>query len=94
MPSISDSCCLHDYNVRGGDKIHLFVKKTKDSRPVPSETDFWFHLRSLLRKHFSDSDVEKVLLKYREDFDFWVKQLSLDDIERMAGIHLDEQISD
>ncbi|KXJ14373.1 ubiquitin-like protein 4A [Exaiptasia diaphana] len=91
--TLTDSGCLHDHGVKEGDKIHLFVKKTAEIKPTTAERDFWHHLRMLLKNHFTEADVEKVIHKSKEDFDVWVKQLSLDDIERMAKVHLDEQAS-
>ncbi|XP_031561929.1 ubiquitin-like protein 4A [Actinia tenebrosa] len=92
--TLTDNCCLHDYEVTDGAKLHLFVKKSSEVselRAKCSKTDFWLNLRTLLKSHFSDADAEKVLQKSREDFNSWMAQLSLDDIERMAQVHMEEQ---
>ena len=66
---LSDSCCLPDYDITDGAKLHLFVKKSSEVSELKSKcskTDFWLNLRTLLKNHFSDADVEKVLQKSKE----------------------------
>ncbi|XP_028398243.1 ubiquitin-like [Dendronephthya gigantea] len=85
--SLADSSTLSDHNISESSKIHLFVKKATHNAPRQTDT-LWTELRRLLNKHFYESDAEEVLDNFKEDFRTTLKELSLDDLERLGHYHL------
>ncbi|GFV93563.1 ubiquitin-like protein 4A-A [Trichonephila clavipes] len=89
--TLLDSETLCDYNIEEGNKIHLFVQEDTPTETIPEEPtpDFYDQLLKLLHKHFSPADAEKVLEEFRKNLADQLRHLSLDEIERIATIHLD-----
>lgn len=88
--TLLDSESLCDYNIVEGNKIHLFVlKEDTQAEAEESTPDFYEQLQKFLEKHFSPSDAEKVLEEFRKNLSDQLRHLSLDDIERIATLHLD-----
>lgn len=88
--TLADSSTLRDHHIVDGSKLHLSVRKLSDGASSGNSSDFFGLLRDFLRGHFSEQDTERVMLKFKEDFKTWVWSLSLDDIERMAALHMKE----
>lgn len=88
--TLPDSSTLRDHHIVDGSKLHLSVKKQSEGASSGNNSEFFGLLRDLLRSHFSEQDTEQVMKKFKEDFKTWVWSLSLDDIERMAALHLRE----
>lgn len=86
----SDSSTLREHHIVDGSKLHLSVKKHTDGASSGNTSEFFRLLRDFLRGHFSEQESEQVMQKFMEDFKTWVWSLSLDDIERMAALHLRE----
>ncbi|CAL1288665.1 unnamed protein product [Larinioides sclopetarius] len=87
--TLLDSETLCDYNIVEGNKLHLFVLKDTSAEAEESSPDFYEQLQKFLEKHFSPSDAEKVLEEFRKNLSDQLRHLSLDDIERIATLHLD-----
>ncbi|GFT41664.1 ubiquitin-like protein 4A [Nephila pilipes] len=90
--TLLDSETLCDYNIEEGNKIHLFVQEDEQqTESVPEEPipDFYEQLQKFLQKHFSPADALKVLEEFRKNLADQLRHLSLDDIERIATVHLD-----
>ncbi|CAH3182978.1 unnamed protein product [Porites evermanni] len=88
--TLADSSHLHEYQIVDGSKIHLSIKKLGDGASSDTDNDFFGLLRNFLRSHFSAQDTERVMSKFKEDFKSWIWSLSLDDVERLASIHIKE----
>lgn len=71
--------------VKKDDAGNSSVSKTDQSSDAPH---LWTELSTLLNRHFSEEDARKVLDEFRNDFYGNLRNLSLDDIERLA-IHQD-----
>ncbi len=95
--TLSDGQCLGDYNIGPDTKIHLVIRRpevsldlTSTSR-IGSGTALWDALKTLLHRHFTSSDAEKVLEQFKKEFSITIANLSLDDIERISmsklGVH-------
>jgi len=57
----------------------------KVSKPLKPESPVWEKMRTFLRRHFRECDVEPVLKEFRQEFEDNLASLSLDDIERYAS---------
>ncbi|XP_073228963.1 uncharacterized protein [Porites lutea] len=88
--TLADSSHLREYQIVDGSKIHLSIKKLGDGASSDTDNDFFGLLRNFLRSHFSAQDTERVISKFKEDFKSWIWSLSLDDVERLASIHIKE----
>lgn len=88
--TLADSSTLREHHIVDGSKLHLSVKKQTDGVSGGNANEFFRLLRDFLKGHFSEHDTEQVMQKFKEDFKTWVWSLSLDDIERMAALHLRE----
>ncbi|XP_062579316.1 ubiquitin-like protein 4A [Saccostrea cucullata] len=96
--ALADDKRLSYYNIKEGDRLFLFTKKTEkagspSAANVPkfaadlsncSTTVLWDKLRVFLQRHFTPQDVEKVLIEFQKNFNSSIQRLSLDDIERLA----------
>lgn len=88
--TLADSSTLREHHIVDGSKLHLSMKKQTDGASSGNTSEFFRLLRDFLRGHFSEQESEQVMQKFKEDFKTWVWSLSLDDIERMAALHLRE----
>ncbi|KAL9960821.1 hypothetical protein ACROYT_G034326 [Oculina patagonica] len=88
--TLADSSTLQEHQIVEGSKLHLSIRKPGNGASSGNPDDFFKLLREFVRGHFSEQDTERVMQKFREDFKTWVWSLSLDDIERMAALHLNE----
>ena len=65
-----DSSCLLSYGISSGAKLYLSIKKGQNEMmkgAAPCDVvDLWGKMRNLLRNHFTDSDTELVIGKFRE----------------------------
>jgi len=96
--ALMDGKLLRDYGVEDSCKITLVIKKgsvksnaptvapTTSENVLPSqpESPVWEKMRTFLKRHFKESDVEPVLREFRDEFERNLSSLSLDDIERLA----------
>ncbi|KAK3101247.1 hypothetical protein FSP39_002126 [Pinctada imbricata] len=70
------------------------ISQSKDSplftadKTSCSTTVLWDKLREFLQRHFTKQDTEKVLIEYQKEFFRELRELSLDDIERLAASKL------
>lgn len=88
--TLADSSTLQEHQISDGSKLHLSVRKSGHGASSGNPEDFFGLLREVIRGHFNEQDTERVMQKFKEDFKTWVWSLSLDDIERMAALHLNE----
>lgn len=92
--TLADGQNLGDYNIGPDTKIHLVVRRPDTESDVlstsriGSSTVLWDQTRTLLAKHFTAADAEKVLQQFKKEFSSGVSNLSLDDIERIASSQL------
>jgi len=86
---LADAQSLCDYNIVGGTKLHLTVKKVEPRNYVAEDEKarekLVADLRANLRSHFTPADVEKIVIRFSQDLDKQVTNSSLDDIERVAA---------
>lgn len=87
--TLLDTETLCDYNIVEGNKLHLFVREDSTSDLRESFPDFFEQLQKFLEKHFTPEDAEKVLEEFRKNLADQLRHLSLDDIERIATVHLE-----
>ncbi|OWF43571.1 ubiquitin-like protein 4A-A [Mizuhopecten yessoensis] len=95
---ISDGDKLFLFQKKGdmsGASTPITPGQTSVGTPIlPSEmgscttTVLWDKLYEFLQRHFTKSDARKVLLEFQKDFYGQLKNLSLDDIERLAASKL------
>lgn len=57
------------------------------------EDVFWEGLNKFLRKHYHPTDVIRIIEEFKKSLDFGVNSLSLDDIERLAKLKLEQRIA-
>ena len=87
--TLADSSTLSEHKICDNSKLHLFNKR-KTSQSTPQQQDaLWRELRKFLNRHFSEADTEVVLNNFKEDFRTTLKELSLDDLERLGHYHLE-----
>ncbi|CAB3980471.1 ubiquitin 4A [Paramuricea clavata] len=86
---LADSSSLSDNKICENSKIHVFVKKTTSQNTTQQTDALWMELKKFLCKHFSEADAEVVLNNFKEDFKTTLKELSLDDLERLGHYHLE-----
>ncbi|XP_014675008.1 PREDICTED: ubiquitin-like protein 4A-B [Priapulus caudatus] len=86
--TLSDSQTLESYKIGSGAKLHLVILKnaTPDGSTAPAHKSdaLWIELSTVLNKHFSADDAKRVLDELRKDFDYNLRIMSLDDVERLA----------
>ncbi|EDO46866.1 predicted protein [Nematostella vectensis] len=95
--TLADDCSLDEYLIGDGSKLYLSIKKLS-SQPGSSQknyagSNFWNQLHKLLKSHLNEKDADKVLQRCKQDFKSWSRRLSLDDIERMSQLHLEETMA-
>lgn len=86
--TLSDEKNLDHYGVKEGTKLILAVRKNEDVGPDAN------HLRSaaytFLRRFYSDPEARKIQEEFIKSFHKSVNSLSLDDLERIATMHINE----
>ncbi|XP_062307742.1 ubiquitin-like protein 4A [Osmerus eperlanus] len=91
--ALADEHRLSDYAIGPEAKLNLVVRPAGEkvggpalasgSRSPPGGV--WQTLSTVLAKHFSPADAAKVQEQLIKDYERALRQLSLDDIERLAG---------
>ncbi|XP_039630567.1 ubiquitin-like protein 4A isoform X1 [Polypterus senegalus] len=89
--ALSDEHRLSDYAIGQDSKLNLVIKPSaekpspEDDQPLTSSpSSVWHSLPAVINKHFSPADATKVLEQLHKDYECSLRQLSLDDIERLA----------
>uniref|UniRef100_A0A3Q0R5V4 Ubiquitin-like domain-containing protein n=1 Tax=Amphilophus citrinellus TaxID=61819 RepID=A0A3Q0R5V4_AMPCI len=85
--ALADEHRLSDYSIGPEAKLNLVI------RPVGERTGasgtaacgVWQTVSTILARHFSPADAAKVHEQLIKDYERSLRQLSLDDIERLAG---------
>ncbi|XP_029205685.1 ubiquitin-like protein 4A isoform X2 [Acropora muricata] len=90
--TLADASRLRDHRIVDGSKLHLSVKQETTVGNIEDPNEFNTQLRIFLKRHLNTQDTEKVMAKFKE-FKTWISSLSLDDIERLATIHMKEASS-
>lgn len=90
---LTDASRLRDHRIVDGSKLHLSVKQETTVGNIEDPNEFNTQLRIFLKRHLNTQDTEKVMAKFKEQFKTWISSLSLDDIERLATIHMKEASS-
>ncbi|XP_015774630.1 PREDICTED: ubiquitin-like protein 4A isoform X2 [Acropora digitifera] len=90
--TLADASRLRDHRIVDGSKLHLSVKQETTVENIEDPNEFNTQLRIFLKRHLNTQDTEKVMAKFKE-FKTWISSLSLDDIERLATIHMKEASS-
>ncbi|KAG9270441.1 ubiquitin-like protein 4A-A [Astyanax mexicanus] len=96
--ALADEYRLSDYSIGPEAKLNLVVRPAGErssgaavssSSSSSSSTDgssgVWQILSTVLARHFSPADAAKVQEQLTKDYERSLRQLSLDDIERLAG---------
>lgn len=99
--ALADEYRLSDYAIGPEAKLNLVVRPTgeRSGATVSSHStttssssssgitgsELWQLLSTVLAKHFSPADAAKVQEQLIKDYERSLRQLSLDDIERLAG---------
>ncbi|KAK2547985.1 Ubiquitin-like protein 4A [Acropora cervicornis] len=91
--TLADASRLRDHRIVDGSKLHLSVKQETTVGNIEDPNEFNTQLRIFLKRHLNTQDTEKVMAKFKEQFKTWISSLSLDDIERLATIHMKEASS-
>ncbi|XP_015774629.1 PREDICTED: ubiquitin-like protein 4A isoform X1 [Acropora digitifera] len=91
--TLADASRLRDHRIVDGSKLHLSVKQETTVENIEDPNEFNTQLRIFLKRHLNTQDTEKVMAKFKEQFKTWISSLSLDDIERLATIHMKEASS-
>uniref|UniRef100_A0A672IK78 Ubiquitin-like protein 4A n=1 Tax=Salarias fasciatus TaxID=181472 RepID=A0A672IK78_SALFA len=101
--ALADEHRLSDYSIGPEAKLNLVI------RPVGERTGFssssgggtahggvWQSVSTILARHFTPADAAKVHEQLIKDYERSLRQLSLDDIERLAGrlLHPDGESMD
>jgi len=100
--ALADEHRLSDYSIGPEAKLNLVVRPAGErigatgmassSSSIPQGA-VWQTLSTILAKHFSPADAAKVQEQLIKDYERSLRQLSLDDIERLAGrlLHPDSE---
>ncbi|KAF4109640.1 ubiquitin-like protein 4A [Onychostoma macrolepis] len=92
--ALADEHRLSDYSIGPEAKLNLVVRPagersgamgTSSSSPDKAGSGVWQLLSTVLAKHFSPADAAKVQEQLIKDYERSLRQLSLDDIERLAS---------
>ncbi|CAL8295361.1 ubiquitin-like protein 4A [Gadus morhua] len=101
--ALADEHSLSDYAIGPDAKLNLVVRPVGErtstagmagsSGSSSPQGGVWQTLSTVLAKHFSPADAAKVHEQLIKDYERSVRQLSLDDIERLAGrlLHPDSE---
>uniref|UniRef100_A0A8C5HDU7 Ubiquitin-like protein 4A n=1 Tax=Gouania willdenowi TaxID=441366 RepID=A0A8C5HDU7_GOUWI len=102
--ALSDEHRLSDYAIGPEAKLNLVIRPVGERTGAPgmagssssssssTEAGVWQTLSTILARHFSPADAAKVHEQLIKDYERSLRQLSLDDIERLAGrlLHPDD----
>jgi len=96
--TLTDTACLHEYNIIDGAKIHLMVRKDGNTNATESLTptkptikpDFYYDLHVYLRKHLTEEQTTKVISEFRKNYQGMINSMNFDDIERLAANNFTE----
>ncbi|KAM9810329.1 ubiquitin-like protein 4A [Neosynchiropus ocellatus] len=93
--ALADEHRLCDYSIGPEAKLNLVIRTVGERTGIPgtaasgsnsnSQTGVWQTLSTILARHFSPADAAKVHEQLIKDYERSLRQLSLDDIERLAG---------
>ncbi|XP_034025879.1 ubiquitin-like protein 4A [Thalassophryne amazonica] len=93
--ALADEHKLSDYSIGPEAKLNLVIRplgeRTGASGPAAScssstsQGGVWHTVSTVLARHFSPADAAKVHEQLIKDYERSLRQLSLDDIERLAG---------
>ncbi|XP_068167473.1 ubiquitin-like protein 4A isoform X1 [Antennarius striatus] len=92
--ALADEHRLSDYSIGPEAKLNLVIRpvgeRTGASGMVASSSSstqgrVWQTVSTILARHFSPADAAKVHEQLIKDYERSLRQLSLDDIERLAG---------
>ncbi|CAB1321940.1 unnamed protein product [Coregonus sp. 'balchen'] len=95
--ALADEHRLSDYSIGPEAKLNLVVRPAGERSGMASSccavSGVWQTLATVLAKHFSPADAAKVQEQLIKDYERSLRQLSLDDIERLAGrlLHPDSE---
>nr|ACO08057.1 Ubiquitin-like protein 4A [Oncorhynchus mykiss] len=95
--ALADEHRLSDYSIGPKAKLNLVVRPAGGRSGMASSSSavsgVWQTLSTVLAKHFSPADAAKVHEQLIKDYERSLRQLSLDDIERLAGrlLHPDSE---
>ncbi|XP_020345530.1 ubiquitin-like protein 4A-B [Oncorhynchus nerka] len=95
--ALADEHRLSDYSIGPEAKLNLVVRPAGERSGMASSSSavsgVWQTLSTVLAKHFSPADAAKVHEQLIKDYERSLRQLSLDDIERLAGrlLHPDSE---
>lgn len=87
--ALADEHRLCDYSIGPEAKLNLVIRpageRSAASSSSSSQGGVWQTVSLILAKHFSPADAAKVHEQLIKDYERSLRQLSLDDIERLAG---------
>uniref|UniRef100_A0A8C8BRC4 Ubiquitin-like domain-containing protein n=1 Tax=Oncorhynchus tshawytscha TaxID=74940 RepID=A0A8C8BRC4_ONCTS len=98
--ALADEHRLSDYSIGPEAKLNLVVRPAGERSGVAGMASsssavggVWQTLSTVLVKHFSPADAAKVQEQLVKDYERSLRQLSMDDIERLAGrlLHPDSE---
>ncbi|KAG5280597.1 hypothetical protein AALO_G00061920 [Alosa alosa] len=88
--ALADEHRLSDYSIGPEAKLNLVIRPAGERTPVGEPAPamgshgVWQSVAAVLAKHFSPADAAKVQEQLIKDYERSIRQLSLDDIERLA----------
>lgn len=90
--ALADEHKLSDYSIGPEAKLNLVIRPAGERTPVTepaqaSGSGVWQSVATVLTKHFTPADAARVQEQLIKDYERSIRQLSLDDIERLA-IHM------
>ncbi|KAM4746629.1 ubiquitin-like protein 4A [Anableps anableps] len=91
--ALADEHRLSDYSIGPEAKLNLVIRPVGERAAAPGmagsssnpQGGVWQIVSTILAKHFSPADAAKVHEQLIKDYERSLRQLSLDDIERLAG---------
>lgn len=93
--ALADEHRLSDYSIGPEAKLNLVIRPVGERAPAPGmagsssssspQGGVWQIVSTILARHFSPADAAKVHEQLIKDYERSLRQLSLDDIERLAG---------
>ncbi|XP_077377590.1 ubiquitin-like protein 4A [Festucalex cinctus] len=103
--ALADEHKLSDYSIGPEAKLNLVIRPvgerntasvtaTCSSNGSTTQGGVWQTVSTILAKHFSPADAAKVHEQLIKDYERSLRQLSLDDIERLAGRLLHPEVDD
>ncbi|XP_054904852.1 ubiquitin-like protein 4A [Poeciliopsis prolifica] len=91
--ALADEHRLSDYSIGPEAKLNLVIRPVGERAAAPGmaggssnpQGGVWQIVSTILARHFSPADAAKVHEQLMKDYERSLRQLSLDDIERLAG---------